>query len=368
MEPTKAFLRGIMPVYRDQLIGADPTNVAGCIRKVRRLGGFKPWGAVVSAIEIALWDLAGKAAGLPVHQLLGGRLRDRVRVYDGGRRWVTDEDTPEAFAKSVRIMAEAEEGFTIVKETGGYHGPQARDFAARGLAGNRPPGPWWPDRGPVGERAIAHVVDCVTAMKEALGDRVALALDLGPGWMLSDAIRVLRALERFNLLWAEDLITGDYVPWNDVGQYRELTTSTTTPVHTGEQIYLRDNFVELIERQAVRVIGPDPADVGGLAELKWIAEFADLHGIMVAPHGFWNGLLGLAAHVQLAATLPDNFIAFEYPVPSEDWWYDLLDGLPNPLVVDGFIQVWQGPGLGVRIDPEVAAVHLAPGDGGFFDP
>ncbi|MDR1634772.1 MAG: mandelate racemase/muconate lactonizing enzyme family protein [Bifidobacteriaceae bacterium] len=367
LEPGKAFVRGLMPVYREQLIGQDATNVAACMRRIRRFGGFKPWGAAASAIEIALWDLAGKAAGLPVHRLLGGKLRDRVRVYNGGRRWVTDQDTPEAFAKSAAIMMNSPEGFTIVKETGGFHGPQAGDFASRALAGRRGPGPWWPNRGPAGPRAISHVVECVAAMKEVLGDRVDLALDMGPGWMLADAIRVLRALEPYNLLWAEDLIAGDYVPWTDARQYRELTRSTTTPVHTGEQIYLRNSFLDLIEHDAVRVIGPDPADVGGLSELKWIAELADAHGIMVAPHGYLNGLLGLAALVQVSATLPDNLIAFEYPVADEDWWRQAVVGLPDPLVRDGFVPVWDAPGLGVRLDPDVAGPHLAQGDEGFFD-
>ena len=85
------------------------------------------------------------------------------------------------------------------------------------------------------------------------------------------------------------------------------------------------------------MIGPDPLDVGGIAELKWIAELADLHGILVAPHGIADGLIGLAAHVHLAATLPRNYIALEYPVGRPDWWYDLIEGLPDPIVEDGFI-------------------------------
>jgi L-alanine-DL-glutamate epimerase-like enolase superfamily enzyme len=142
---------------------------------------------------------------------------------------------------------------------------------------------------------------------------------------------------------------------------------TSVPIHTGEQIYLRQNFRELIETQAVNIIGPDPADVGGLAELKWIAEFADLHGILMAPHGVLDGVLGLAALVQVAATLPDNYIAFEYPVGQPDWWYDIVDGLPNPIVRDGHIEVWDRPGMGVDLVPEAAQKYLAPEDANFFD-
>jgi L-alanine-DL-glutamate epimerase-like enolase superfamily enzyme len=149
--------------------------------------------------------------------------------------------------------------------------------------------------------------------------------------------------------------------------YRELTRSSKTPIHTGEQIYLRHNFKELIETNAVNVLGPDPADVGGIAELKWVAEYADLHGILFAPHGTGDGLLGLAALVQVSATLPGNYIAFEYPVPPEAWWYDIVEGLPDPIVRDGFIDVWDRPGMGVDLIPEAAKEHLAEEDHDFFD-
>ena len=146
-----------------------------------------------------------------------------------------------------------------------------------------------------------------------------------------------------------------------------MTRATSTPIHTGEQIYLRQNFKDLIESHAVRIVGPDPCDVGGIAELKWIAEYADLHGILMAPHGTGNGLLGLAALVQVCATLPQNFIAFEYPVGDPAWWYDIVDGLPNPIVKNGHIAVWDRPGMGVELVPERARRHLLPEDATFFD-
>ena len=173
------------------------------------------------------------------------------------------------------------------------------------------------------------MLDCVIAMKEVLGDKVSLALDCGPGWFLPDAIRFARAVEKYNLMWLEDMLTGDYVPWVNPQAYRELTTSTSTPIHTGEQIYLRHNFKELIETQAVRVIGPDPADIGGIAELKWVAEHAYMHSILMAPHGTANGLLGLGALINVCATLPANYIAFEYPSASDPWWEDIVIGLPQ---------------------------------------
>ena len=168
-------------------------------------------------------------------------------------------------------------------------------------------------------------------------------------------------------MWCEDMLTGDYTRYVITEDYRELTRSTTTPIHTGEQIYLRQNFRELIEHHSVRIIGPDPEDIGGIAELKWVAEYADLHGIQMAPHGVFDGLIGLAAHVQVGAAMPENFIAFEYPVASPSWWYDIIHGLADPIVKGGLIEVWDKPGLGVEIDVKAARKYFSEEDNNFFD-
>jgi L-alanine-DL-glutamate epimerase-like enolase superfamily enzyme len=207
----------------------------------------------------------------------------------------------------------------------------------------------------------------VEAMKKVLGDEIGLALDMGPGHMLADAIKLAKALEPYNLLWVEDMLTGDYTPYVMADIYKELTMSTSTPIHTGEQIYLRQNFRELFEKKAIRVVGPDPADVGGIAELKWVAEYADLYGIQMAPHGIFNGLIGLAAQVQVGAAMPENYIAFEYPLGNPNWWYDIVEGLPNPIVKDGHIHVWDTPGLGVNINIKAAKKYLTEEDSKFFD-
>jgi L-alanine-DL-glutamate epimerase-like enolase superfamily enzyme len=207
----------------------------------------------------------------------------------------------------------------------------------------------------------------VENLKKELGDEIGLALDCGPGFMLSDAIRFAKAMEPFNLMWIEDVLTGDYNPYAMADDYRELTMSTTTPTHTGEQIYLRQNFRELIEKHAVRVLGPDPADMGGIAEMKWVAEYADLHGIQFAPHGTLDGLIGIAAQVQAGAAMPENYIAFEYSYASPEWWYDIIEGLPDPIVKNGEIEVWDRPGLGVEFNVKAARKYLAEEDRIFFD-
>jgi len=371
-ETSKPFLKPFVLFYKDYLIGEDPTDVERCLMKIRRMGGFKPWGTAVSAIEMALWDIAGKVAGVPVYKLLGGKIRDKVRVYNGGvNRFPRHGIEPQDYADSIARMKSAPEGFTIIKQGIGFHSRQGSEapnfFYGQPAVSYSPSSPPHPNRGPLTEQGFKRFVSCVEAMKKVLGDDVGLALDCGPGYMLSDAIRLAKALEPYNLMWMEDLLTGDYTPYVMADVYKELTISTTTPIHTGEQIYLRQNYRELIETNAVRIIGPDPADVGGISELKWIGQYADIHGIQIAPHGIFNGLIGLAAHMQVGATMPENFIAFEYPLATPGWWYDIIDGLPDPIVKNGFIDVWDRPGLGVEFNVKAAKKYLAQEDKNFFD-
>ncbi len=369
-ETSKPYLKPHVLFYKDYLIGEDPTNVGRIMLKIRRMGSFKPWGSAVSAIEIALWDIAGKAANLPVYKLLGGKIRDHVRCYNGGVRVERTGTDPKDFAEWGRKIKGLEQGFSFVKAAVAFHGGMADipDF----YLGNTSPSANTknaphPYRGTMTEYGLKYVVERVAAIKEGLGEKIGLALDCGPGFMLSDAIRLANALEPYNLMWMEDMLTGDYTPYVMADDYRELTRSTTTPIHTGEQIYLRENFRELIDQHAVRIIGPDPEDIGGIAELKWVAEYADLHGIQIAPHGVFDGLIGLAAHVQVGATMPENFIAFEYPVANPAWWYDIVEGLPNPIVKNSLIEVWDRPGLGVNINVRAARQYLSEEDKNFFD-
>ena len=369
VESYKPYLAPLVLQFRDALLGSDPTDVERVMQRIRKRGSFKPWGSAVSAIEHALWDVAGKAAGLPVYKLLGGKVRDRVRVYNGAVREPMTGTRPEDYAAEARKMAALPHGFSIVKLGVAFHSTMKDDVA--GFHYGDPPTAT-PFHGgysgaPMTERGMAHLLECVTAAKEALGDGIGLALDCGPGFTVPDAIRFARAVEPLNLMWLEDMITGDYTPWVNADVYREVTRATSTPIHTGEQIYLRQNFKALIEGHAVNIVGPDPCDVGGIAELKWIAEYADLHGILMAPHGTGNGLLGLGPLVQVCATLPQNFIAFELPTGDPAWWFDIVDGLPDPLVSESFIDVWDRPGMGIELNPERARRYLKPEDAGFFE-
>ncbi len=366
VESFKQYLKPHVIFYKDYILGQDPTNVERVMMQIRRMGSFKPWGSAVSAIEMALWDIAGKAANLPVYKLLGGKVRDQVRIYNGAVRFPSRGPEPKHYAENMAAMKASPEGFTIIKQGVAFHGPMAQQVPNFYYGEVLPTG-HRANRGLITESGMKHLIACIEAMKAVLGDEVGLALDCGPGFTVPDAIRLAQAVEHLNLVWLEDMLTGDYVPWVAPDSYREVTRATSTPVHTGEQIYLRQNFKDLIEQKAVNIIGPDPCDIGGIAELKWVAEYADLHGILMAPHGIGDGLLGLAALVQVCATLPQNYIAFEYPIGEPEWWYDIVEGLPNPIVKDGFIEVWDRPGMGINLLPEATKPFLKEEDQSFFD-
>ena len=364
-ESPKRYLKPHVLFYRDHVLGRDPTDVERVMSTIRRLGGFKPWGSAVSAIEFALWDIAGKAAGVPVYKLLGGKVRDKVRVYNGAVRPPLEGITPQHYADNMRQMKESPENFSIIKQGVAFHSPMSTEVPDF-YYGDHVDARFHPNRGLLTEKGFKHLMACIEATKDVCGDEVGLALDAGPGMVAPDLLRLAKECERLNLMWIEYALTGDYVPYVQADVYRDVTMATSTPIHTGEQIYLRQNFKDLIEQKAVNVIGPDPADIGGIAELKWVAEYADLHGILMAPHGTADGLIGLAALVQVCATLPPNYIAFEYPTGNPEWWYDIIDGLPDPIVTDSYIDVWDTPGLGVSFNDKARA-YLREEDADCFD-
>ncbi|MGJ8583824.1 MAG: mandelate racemase/muconate lactonizing enzyme family protein [Marinosulfonomonas sp.] len=369
IETPKPYLQPIVLQLKDWIVGQDPLNVERVMRRIRVRGGFKPFGSAVSAIEHALWDIAGKALNTPVYRLLGGKVRDQVRTY----RTLYQQElgvghTPEDYVKWAEYGKSLPEGFTMFKLPTSFHSSMVSDFPNffYGEVQHDAPFPY-PHKGVMTEEGMDHLVACVTAAKETLGKGIGMAVDAGPGYMPLDALKFARAVEHLNLLWIEDTITGDYSPFVNHDVYHDVTHATTTPIHTGEQIYLRQNYKHLIESHAVNVIGPDPCDVGGLAEIKWVAEHADLHGIAIAPHGTANGIFGLAALIQVSATLPDNFMAFEYPARFEPFWYDITEGFDGVPVKNGLIDVPDRPGLGVNLIEKEARKYLTEGDSDFFD-
>lgn len=377
VEENKDFVNATVPYYKEMILGCDPTNVEDVMRRIRRVGAFKPWGKIVSSIEMALWDVAGKEAGLPVYKLLGGKVRDRVRVYctmyNNVQLPYPSATTAQERAENILAIHE-QAGFAIVKSPVAFHNPAFRKMAEeQGFAYNsysmNPPARY-PDNANgslLTEKGLQYLIDYVGTIKSIVKDKVGIAFDCGPGLTAIDALKFAKGVEPFNVMWLEDMVTGDYTPYSLAQVYRDITQNTTTNIHTGEQVYLRQNYRELIETHAVNVVGPDPADVGGIAELKWIAEYANLHGIMMAPHGVFDGVFGMAALTQVAATMPQNYIAYEYPEAHPQWWYDIVEGLPEGFFKDGHVQVWDRPGIGVEFNIPKAQKYLRPEDKDFFD-
>jgi L-alanine-DL-glutamate epimerase-like enolase superfamily enzyme len=349
-------------ILRRFIVGEDPTNVERVMMKMRHMGGNARLGTAVSAVEVALWDIAGKAAGVPIYKLLGGKVRDKVRVYcDCGTGVPSDPENPasryapEAYVEKARRKKGQPEGYTVLKFDIGLHeGPLWH--AAPGLVygTNRT----YPYKGHVTERGLKYQVACVEAIKEVLGDGIGLALDSGPGQSLPNAIQLAKALEPLNVLWLEDVLTGADNEYVDVDAYRALSSSTSTPIQTGENIYMRQGFKALIDQHAVDIVAPDIMIVGGLAEAKWVAEFADLYSLLVAPHNAHDAI-AFIANLHVCATMPRNYIALEFHLSDRPGWDDILTGIDKPLIKDGFATVPDAPGLGIELNEEALRQRLA---------
>src|SRR5437870_2282560 len=173
-ESTKPYLKPMVLFYKDYILGEDPTDVERVLLKIRRLGAFKPWGSAVSAIEIALWDIAGQVAGVPVYKLLGGKIRNRVRAYNGGVRFPMTGQTPGDYADNMAKMKESKEGFTLIKQAVGFHNPAMMRAMPNAWYDDPRTGAPHSDRGLMTERGLKQVIACVEAMKKVLGDEIGL--------------------------------------------------------------------------------------------------------------------------------------------------------------------------------------------------
>jgi L-alanine-DL-glutamate epimerase-like enolase superfamily enzyme len=178
-EASKSYLKPHIMFYREYLLDQDPTDVERVMKRIRRLGAFKPWGSSVSAIEFALWDIAGKAAGVPVYKLLGGKVRDRVRVYNGNVRFPSEGFEPEHYEDNVRKMKASPENFSIIKQGVSFHGPMATSVPGY-YYGEVDKTSRHPNSGLMTEKGFKHLMACIEAMKEVCGDEVGLALGRGP--------------------------------------------------------------------------------------------------------------------------------------------------------------------------------------------
>ena len=323
------------------LVGKDPLNVDRCFRDMMRgqsASGYYQ-GAVMSAIsgiEMALWDIKGQAFGAPIWQMLGGKFRDRVRVYNDCH--AGDDEAPEAYArKAVEVEAR---GFDAIKFDIDPL-PSQRDEYNRGIRNDH----------------IQYYIDVVTAMREALKPDTDLAIDAHWAYTVVDILKVAQAFEDLNLLWLEDPI-----PAENIEAMQRVKNSTRTPICTGENFYTRHGFRELIHSQAADIVSPDIAKAGGLLESKRIAEMADMYYMPLAPHNIC-GPIGTYAMMHVCAAVP-NFLALEFHHLDNQFWSDLI--VEGPMIVDGHIEVPEKPGLGVTLNEDVVKQGMRESLG-FFD-
>jgi len=325
------------------LIGQDPMNVGPLYETIRRRGRYggtsnPPLIFALTGIESALYDIIGKALNVPVYKLLGGKYRDRIRLYADCHAGESNE--PAAYAdKALQVI---EEGYSAVKFDVDHTGTGKLDSYN------------WT----VGAREMTHIVRTIQATREAIGYDIDLAIDCHGQFDLPSAITLARAVEDLRLLWLEEP-----VPAENIDALAQVHASTSTVICTGENQYTRFEFIELLQKQATDVIMPDLAKAGGIMEGKRIADIADAYYVPVAPHNV-SSPLGMAAACHVMASVP-NFLLLEFHAREIPWWDDLCDG-DKPFVRDGWMAVPERPGLGVELNDKVAR-SLIWNDDTYFD-
>jgi L-alanine-DL-glutamate epimerase-like enolase superfamily enzyme len=344
---------------KSRILGENPCNVDRIFRKIKQFGHHARQAGGVCGIEMACMDLAGKAWGVPCWQMLGGQFRDRVRLYAD----TIQHDDPKEQAR--RLKERMDRGITYLKQDFGIgllRGKPGMLSMPAGTIGVGRETVMHPFTGiEIADAGIAFLSDWIGQIREVIGMEIPLSSDHYGHIGVNSCIKLARAMEKWNLAWMEDM-----VPWQLGEQMKEIKENTTTPILTGEDIYLKEDFVKLIDMGAVDMIHPDLASSGGLIETKKIGDYAMEHGVAMAMH-FAGTPVSFMANVHCAAAT-ENFISLEHHSLDVPWWDSLVktsDG--RPLVEKGYAIVPNSPGLGVDLNEEVVRGHLREGSG-YFEP
>ena len=336
------------------LIGQDPVNIGKLVDiMIRCLSGEGSQGGAtvtaISGIEIALWDLLGRHLKCPISTFFGGKFRDKIRIYADCHAG----DTPDPADYGKKAKEVADEGFTAIKFDLDTRNPFTLDITE-----DPHPRRYWfePFNRVIGSEEMNWMVDVVRCVREAVGPQVMVAMDLHWKFNVNDAIKIAQRLEEYDLLWLEDP-----VPPENIEAQRHVTHSTRTPICTGENLYRKHGYRELIEKQAARIIAPDIPKMGGLAEAKKVADHADLYYIPIAPHNVASPI-GTVAGAHVCAAM-NNFLVMEFHAHDVPWWDDLVGG--GPTIERGFISVTDAPGHGLTLNEDVARAHLLAGSSFF---
>jgi L-alanine-DL-glutamate epimerase-like enolase superfamily enzyme len=356
-------------MLKNRLLGENPCNVDKVFRKIKQFGHHARQGGGVCGVEMALMDLAGKAYGVPAYMLCGGKFRDEIRIYCD----TPNEQTGEAMGH--KLKERVARGFTMLKMDVGigtligvkdaltYPSGMLQSNSGtkleRMLDINSIQHPFTHVRlTPTGIKMLAEYVEQVRSI---VGYEVPIAVDHFGHIGIDDCIRLGEALEPYNLAWLEDM-----VPWQYTEQWVQLERGLKTPVCTGEDIYLKEGFMPLLQAGAINVIHPDLATSGGILETKKIGDLAQEYGVSMAMHMAGTPLSTMASVHCAAAT--ENFIALEHHFADVPFWDDFIEGLPKPVIQDGYIPVPEKPGLGFEINEEAIQEHLVADDPGLFEP
>jgi L-alanine-DL-glutamate epimerase-like enolase superfamily enzyme len=352
---------------KSRLLGKNPCNVEKIFKEIKEFGNHGRAAGGVCGVEMALWDLAGKAFGVPAYQMLGGKFRDHIRIYGD----TPEVDDPAAFAKKMKERLDT--GLTFLKMDFGIQlladvpgaliGANTWDVKRQwGNAENRRGNarsygmtkhPF--TRVQVTDKGIEILADYVGKVRAAVGYDVPLSADHFGHFDVNTAIRLGKAIEKYQLAWLEDM-----VPWQFTDQWKQISDAIETPTLTGEDIYLKEEFIKLIDAGAVDMIHPDLASSGGLLETKKIGDYAEEKGIPMAMH-FAGTPISFMANIHCAAAT-ENFVALEHHSMDIPWWEDMVTGIEKPIFNKGFVKVPDTPGLGVDLVEKVVKEHLKKGE------
>jgi gluconate/galactonate dehydratase len=377
-------LSAMIREFESILVGEDPRDIDRLYQKMRwassagSIAGFTYH--AISGIEAALWDLKGRALGVPIWQLMGGKFRDRVRIYADCHAGHTLESLGPLLQRRSPEWLTALSGEQAVRAAGYYEAlpddyesftPKA--YAAKAVAvrdagysalkfdldvpveGTAAPDPYARTLSPA---QLEHLAALVSETCAAVGRHVEVAFDCHWRFTLKDALKLAKMIEGVPVAWLEDP-----TPPENPTTLARLTAATSTPIGCGENWYTRDGFREALATGAIDVALPDFQKCGGLGEGKRIADLVDMHDLPVSPHNI-SSPIGTMASVHVAAAIP-NFHTLEFHAQDVPFFDALLAG-GCPLIVDGHVAVPDGPGLGVELDLEVAATYAKPGER-FFD-
>jgi len=363
-------------ILKSRILGMNPCNVEMIFKKIKQFGGPSRQAGGVCGVEMALWDLVGKAYNVPAWQLLGGRYRDKIRLYAD----TPEAKSPEEQLKLIKFRTE-EQGYTWLKmdlSIGELKGKPGTLVNSKFWEDNDKNLSQWGDQSnymsygntqhpftqvQITDKGIEELARIAGETRDLVGYEIPLSTDHYGHFDLNNGIRLGRALEKFRLAWMEDLVS-----WELTDQWKTMSDALETPLLTGEDIYLLKNFKPLIDNHAVDIIHPDLATSGGLLETKRIGDYAEEHGIAMAMHQAGTPVSFMASVHCAAAT--QNFLALEHHSVDLPWWESLVtttDG--RPLITKGFANVpLSAPGFGIELNEEVVKGHLHPGDKSYFAP